>query len=119
MKWHDCSCSYQTGKRTLYNCTCFVEISTPPFACTCTFSYIYEAVCSKFFVELWSSDPNGFPVPDGCFFDIDNTKAGVSINQLHIIFSPNNNMNSNTQYMAVLNVNVLSAFQKELSLNYN
>eukprot|EP00435_Cladocopium_sp_Y103_P011398 s706_g3.t1 len=63
--------------------------------------------CGKVFIELWSEDPEGFPMPDGCYYSEDNTNPDVVVKQLHILFSPKNHLKKNTKYMAVTNMNVL------------
>ncbi|CAE7865160.1 MGLL [Symbiodinium necroappetens] len=63
--------------------------------------------CGKIFIELWSEDPDGFPMPDGCYYSEDDTDPTMIVKQLHILFSERNHLKKNTRYMAVTNMNVL------------
>lgn len=69
--------------------------------------------CGKVFIELWSEDPEGFPMPDGCYYSEDNTNPNVVVKQLHILFSPKNHLKKNTKYMAVTNMNVLGELRAD------
>jgi hypothetical protein len=65
-----------------------------------------QAFCGELIIELYTADPDGFPMPYGCFYDEDNTDPSQKVSQIHILFSPRNHLKRNTEYMMVLNMMV-------------
>eukprot|EP00439_Symbiodinium_sp_Y106_P026577 s1092_g3.t1 len=51
------------------------------------------AVCGQLFLELWSDDSKGFPLPQGCYF----TSAQGTERELNIIFAPLNGLATRLQ----------------------
>ncbi|CAE8611958.1 unnamed protein product, partial [Polarella glacialis] len=56
-----------------------------------------QIACGMLFRELWSSHPNGFPVPKGCFY-LHYQRA------YHIVFDPKNGLAESSEYQIVFNV---------------
>ncbi|CAJ1401260.1 unnamed protein product, partial [Effrenium voratum] len=69
--------------------------------------------CGEVFVELWSEDPEGFPMPDGCYYSEDSTNPDMLVKQLHILFGERNHLKKNTRYMAITNMDVLAELQAD------
>jgi hypothetical protein len=85
-----------------------------------TFDEVHEAdqaFCGRLILELWSADPDGFPMPDGCYYRVDKSsgntvnEAKENVPEIHIVFSRGNNLKKNTQYMIVLNMEVTTAYR--------
>jgi hypothetical protein len=69
-----------------------------------------QAFCGQWFTELWSEDVDGFPQPDGCFYNVDTTQRDPSDpdnnKDIHIItikFTRKNHLKRNTKYYVVFN----------------
>eukprot|EP00930_Biecheleria_cincta_P035419 TRINITY_DN24361_c0_g2_i1.p1 TRINITY_DN24361_c0_g2~~TRINITY_DN24361_c0_g2_i1.p1 ORF type:complete len:3364 (+),score=509.29 TRINITY_DN24361_c0_g2_i1:80-10171(+) len=72
-----------------------------------------QAFCGRLFLELWSEDEDGFPMPDGCYYSEDTTNPDKRVKQLHIIFTERNHLKKNTKYMVVTNMNILKELDKD------
>ena len=59
-----------------------------------------QFVCGTLFLEMWSSDPKGFPLPKGCYFRsfMDNRR------EIFIVFEPKNGLEASSDYQIVMNV---------------
>eukprot|EP00971_Amphidinium_carterae_P147757 2928680-Amphidinium_carterae.1 len=73
-----------------------------------------QDVCGRMFLELWSEADQGFPMPEGCYYTVDDVNTEQPLAQLHIIFSARNHLMPLTRYMMVVNAEV----QEELSLTF-
>ncbi|CAJ1442045.1 unnamed protein product, partial [Effrenium voratum] len=63
-----------------------------------------QSVCGVFFLELWSSDAKGFPLPKGCYFG---ASQGAE-REMNVIFDPKNGLELDSNYQIVLNAIVAS-----------
>lgn len=66
-----------------------------------------QAVCGRLLTELWTDHPDGFPMPDGCWYDEDATNSERILPQIHILFSPRNHLVKETTYMLVFHAEIL------------
>lgn len=66
-----------------------------------------QAVCGRLLTELWTDAPDGFPMPDGCWYDEDDTNADRILPQIHILFSPRNHLMKETTYMFVFHAETM------------
>lgn len=62
-----------------------------------------QFVCGLLFLELWSSDKKGFPLPKGCYFKsfMDNRR------ELYMVFDPKNGLEAAATYQIVMNIVVV------------
>lgn len=59
-----------------------------------------QSLCGRIFLELWSDDSKGFPMPRGCYYGslMDNRR------ELHVVFEPKNGLEAGGNYQMVLNL---------------
>jgi hypothetical protein len=69
-------------------------------------------VCGRLFLELWSKDSEGFPMPTGCYFGQklkDYVERGITQNffrELYLSFPAGSGLKQNTDYQIVVNAQV-------------
>eukprot|EP00434_Breviolum_minutum_P012510 symbB.v1.2.011022.t1/scaffold731.1/size168158/3 len=57
------------------------------------------SVCGAFFLEMWSDDGNGFPLPKGCYFG---PAQGVT-REMNVLFDAKNGLGRRKNYQLVIN----------------
>jgi len=71
-----------------------------------------QMICGRLFVELWSSDPEGFPMPAGCYYGKkykDNEERNIVQNffrEFFLEFPAGSGLRQNTDYQIVMNTQV-------------
>ena len=67
-----------------------------------------QPTCGLLFLELFSSDEYGFPVPKGCYFSVDKSADRIDetkwIWEFFIVFNEGNGLTEYTDYEIVMNV---------------
>ncbi|CAE8635602.1 unnamed protein product, partial [Polarella glacialis] len=93
----------QSGERGVYEIPANEEVIT---------ANKRQNVCGRLFLELWSSDSEGFPMPLGCYYSkklADLPPQGQSaqfFREITIVFGANNGLRQDREYQMVMNMNV-------------
>lgn len=56
-----------------------------------------QNVCGKYLKEVWSSDANGFPMPQGCYSKEDSVDPSVTKTEFYIVFQKRNGLKAATR----------------------
>lgn len=76
-----------------------------------------QAVCGKFFSEMWSNAPDGFPMPMGCYYTEDTVNRAQKLQEIRVVFSPRNHLRKETKYMLVMNAQVKPELDEDFPSN--
>lgn len=60
-----------------------------------------QSTCGRIVKEVWSSDPDGFPMPKGCFYISDLPGTGGALREYGIVFTARNGLKGGTSYQIV------------------
>jgi hypothetical protein len=63
----------------------------------------HQAVCGRFFMEMWTNAPRGFPQPKGCYFNKDKTNPTQELWQFYIVFNAKNHLTGGYEYQLIMN----------------
>jgi len=76
-----------------------------------------QAQCGKFFSEMWADDPDGFPMPKGCYYQEDIVNHQQKLQEINIIFTPRNHLKKETKYMLVMNAQIKPTLSEDFPEN--
>jgi hypothetical protein len=63
----------------------------------------HQGVCGRFFLEMWTNAPRGFPQPKGCYFSKDKTNPNQQLWEFYIVFNERNHLVAQAEYQIVMN----------------
>ncbi|KAF4690804.1 protein arginine methyltransferase 10, partial [Perkinsus olseni] len=76
-----------------------------------------QHICGKYFNELWSSDPSGFPMPQGCYLREDNIDPAVTKTEFYMLFHNRNGLKASTRYEIVMHATAREILTQTLPSN--
>ncbi|KAF4651746.1 protein arginine methyltransferase 10, partial [Perkinsus chesapeaki] len=68
-----------------------------------------QHICGMYFKELWASDVNGFPMPQGCYLREDTIDPAVIKTEFYMVFEKRNGLRPSTRYKIVMHATAREA----------